>query len=199
MADEPSEFTALMVRVSQGEEQAFQEIYDRYHKAIRLVIRYHLNRSPQLRTQFDSIDFLQEIFKDLFAHPEKLPGFTASKDFLKYLAVVAHHKIEKARRQLTTQKRDLRRTRHLSEPEIAVRVAAVADPQPGPAQQAESREAWLRWLNSLTSRQQNIVLRLRDGCTYQEIAAAQRRSVRSIERVVHKLRDIAPPGVFPKL
>jgi RNA polymerase sigma factor (sigma-70 family) len=194
MADEPNEFSALMERVSLGDEQAAKELFDRYHEALIRVIRYRLNLFPQLRTQFDSFDFLQEVWQDVFADPEKLHEFATFEGFRMFLAQVARHKVEKAQRKYAAQKRDLHRHRNLGDPGVGAAAAAVADPRPNPAQQAASHEAWMDWLRSLLPRQQLIVLMLRNGCPYQEIAAELSCSVRTIKRLVAEIREMPVPS-----
>lgn len=199
MADEPNEFAALMERVAQGDEQAAEEICERYHKAIILVIRSRLNQSPQLRTQFDSTDILQQVWEDVFAHPEKLRDFATFEVFLKHLAGMACHKVQKAQKKHFAQKRDLRRRRHLSDPGVAAAAAAVADPQPDPAQQAASDDALVSWLFSLPRRPRLVVLRLGAGYTHPEIAAELGCSERSIGRIVARIRRLPPPVPLPYL
>jgi RNA polymerase sigma factor (sigma-70 family) len=199
MADEPNEIVALIERVIQGDEQAITELYDKYHKALILIIRYRLNRSPRLRTLFDSIDLLQEVWEDVLAQPEKLRDFATFEAFFKHLARMAHHKVEKAQRKYSAQKRDLRRRRHLSDPGVAAVAAAAADPRPDPAQQAASHDTLVRWLFSLPWRQRRVVLRLGAGYSYQEIAAELACSERTIERMVAKIRHLPPPVPLPYL
>jgi RNA polymerase sigma factor (sigma-70 family) len=197
VADKPNEFAALMERVAQGDKQALAEVYEKYHKAIRMVVRYRLNKYPQLRTLNDSMDFVQMLWQDLLAEPEKLDEFSTIERLLKYLAVRIEHKIEKVQRKYTAQKRDLRRRRHLSAPGVAVAAAAVTDPRPDPAQQAASHEAWERWSLSLPERHRQVIIMLRDGFTYDEIAAELCCSMRTIKRLVAKLRNMLPPEPLP--
>jgi DNA-directed RNA polymerase specialized sigma24 family protein len=140
MADKPNPVATLMERVIQGDEQAAKELYERYHEPLIFIIRQRLNRSPQLRTQFDSMDFVQKVWEDILAHPEKLRDSSTLETFLKYLMGTACHEIQKAQRKYFAQKRDLRRRRHLSDPRVTAAAAAVADPRPDPAQQAAAHE-----------------------------------------------------------
>lgn len=193
MANEPNQFAALMERVIQGDEQAVAELYNRYYKAIIMVVRYRLDRSPRLHALYDSTDFLQEVWEDVLAHPEKLRDLATFEAFFEQLARMARHKVEKTQRKYATQKRDLRRRRHLSDPGVTAAAAAVADSQPDPGQQAASDEEWGRWIVSLSPRQQRIVLMLRNGLTHEEIAAELGCSERSIRRLVSELRYLPSP------
>jgi len=188
VADKPNEFAALMERVTQGDQQAIAEIYEKYHKAIRMVVRYRLDKYRALRTQFDSMDFVHLLWQDLVAHPEKLGEFSTIETLLKYLAGMVKHKIEKTQRKYTAQKRDLRRCRHLSDPGVTAAAAAIADPWPRPDQQAASHEDWLRWLESLPEHYRQAVIMVRDGFSYQETAAKLGCSERSIRRIMAKIR-----------
>jgi RNA polymerase sigma factor (sigma-70 family) len=192
MADEPNELAALLERVAQGDKQAAEEVYEKYHKAILMVVRYHLNQYPRLRALCDSTDFVQDVWLEILAHPEKLRGFSAREVFCKFLEAVARHKVQKAQRKYAAQKRDLRRRRHLSDSGVAAVAAAAADPHPDPARQAATLDEWMHWLGSLTPRQQLIVLMRRNGCTYQEIAAQIGCSKRSMRRLLAVLRSLSP-------
>lgn len=197
MADKPNQFEVWMERVIQGDQQAVAEVFERYREAMLIAIRYRLDKYPRLRTQFDSTDFLLEVWEDFLSHPEKYRDIITFEGILKHLASAAGHKVEKARRRFVAQKRDLRRSRHLSDPGVAAVVAAVADPHPDPAQQAAWNEAWGRWIALLSPRQREVSLGLRDGLTYQEIAAELGCSKRSIKRIVAELRDLPPPEPLP--
>ncbi len=192
MADKPNPFAALMERVAQGDQQAIAEIYEKYHKAIIFVIRQRLKRYAELRAVNDSLDFLQEVWFSTLADPEKLREFATFEEFLKYLAGVACNKVDKAQRRYSAQKRDLRRRRHLSDPDVTAAAAAVADPWPRPDQQAASHEAWLRWLESLPEHYRQAVIMLRDGFSYQETAAKLGCSERSLRRLMAKVRAMRP-------
>lgn len=197
MSDEPNEFAALMERFAQGDQRAVAELYGKSHHVVIRCIRYHLNRYRRLRTQYDSIDFLQSVWTYIFSAPEKLHDFAVFEDFRKYLLKVTRHKLEKARRKhLDTQERDLGRVCHLSDPDVEVLATAVADPQPSPAEQASSQEHWDSWLLPLSPRLRRVVVLLRDGLSCREIAARLGCSLRSVGRMVVKLRRAFPPDLL---
>ena len=199
MTIEASRFATLMERVSQGDQQAATELFEQYQKAIIFVVRQRLNAYPQLRALFDSIDFLQEVSQDVFADPEKLRDFTTFEVLLKYLVEMARQKVQKDQRKYASQKRDRRRVRHLGDSGVSAAAAAIADARPSPAQRAAMSEVWLHWILSLPLPQRRIVLMLRDGCTYQEIAAEFDFSERSIRRIVAEIRGMPPPMPLPYL
>lgn len=198
MDEQTTEFAALMERFAQGDQQAATELYNKYNEAVIRVVRYHLARFPRLRWQYDSIDFSQSVWASVFFDPEKLRDFAQYQDFLMHIWNVTRHKIDNARRKhLGTQKRDLRRTRHLGDSDVATAAGAVADPEPSPLQQVLSHELWQCWLTSLPPRTRTAAVLLAYGYHHRDIAKQLGCSLRSIERVVAKLRRKAPPGMFP--
>lgn len=200
MPDKPNDFTALMDRVAQGDQQAAAQLLHRYGSAVIMVIRQRLDQNSRLRSIYDTDDFAQSVWSDFFAGPAKCNRFATPVDFVKYLTGMSRNQVRKAvREQLMTQKRDLCRSRHLSDPHIAAAADAVADPAPTPAQYAVSREEWEGWLKSLTSDQQRLILMVRAGFSREEIAGQFCRSLRTIERMVDELRLSPPPEPIANL
>lgn len=197
MAEEPHSLSALLERVAKGEEQAARELYDEYNEAVLWVIRRHLPPSSPLRNEFDSWEFSQEVWQKAFADPEKLRDFDTFIEFVQYLMRTANHTVDHARRKhLDAQKRDKRRERSLSDPEIVLAAAKRAAPDPNPAAQAAFYERWDRWFRSLSQRQQEVVLKLQNGSRYLEIAKQMNCSLRTIMRIVAELRATLPPEMF---
>lgn len=189
MADERDEFKSMWDRMLQGDEQAAKWLYEECLEEVIMVIRFRLKRYPQLRRLFDSTWFYVDAWHELLNHPEKLRSATNFKHFLHVFRLIALHKIEREKRKnLDAQKRDLRRDRPLSDPDVANAAKVVADWRPYPMRQAESEDEWQHWLAKLPPHFQSVALLLRDGYSYQEIADKLHYSVRSIERFAFRLR-----------
>jgi DNA-directed RNA polymerase specialized sigma24 family protein len=167
MSDKRITFSALLDRVAQSDEGAVQELVEQYREPLIHVIRRRLRSYPKLRRLFDSTDFLQDTWQQILEHPEKLQDFSTFNDLMRHLACIVNHRIEHTRRQyLDAQKRDLRRDRSLSDPDIA----SMAMTQSDPGARAAFYDLWVRWLRSLSQPQRVVALMLRKGSTHSEIA-----------------------------
>ncbi|NOX55263.1 MAG: sigma-70 family RNA polymerase sigma factor, partial [Planctomycetes bacterium] len=91
MSTAPTEFAQLMQRVKAGSNQAARELLDRYGDHILRAIRRRLGR--RMRSQFDSVDFLQATLASFCAHPSWLSRFDRPDALIKFLARVATNKV----------------------------------------------------------------------------------------------------------
>ena len=73
MTDENDDFRRLMQRVRDGSEEAVWDLVSVYGEAIRRAVRRVLNRN--LRSKFDSLDFVQLVWKSFFRKREKVDRF----------------------------------------------------------------------------------------------------------------------------
>ena len=200
MSVDSHEFPVLMELVARGDEAGAAQLFHLYDDTVLRLVHSLLRKYPRLRAVYDVEDLSQMIWRDFFAGPAKCDRFATPVDFLKYLTGMSYNQVRKAvREQLMTQKRDLRRSHHLSEPHVAAAADAVADPAPTPAQYAVSREEWEGWLKSLTKDQQSLVLMVRAGFRHEEIAGQFCCSLRTIERMVDELRLSPPPEPIANL
>lgn len=62
--DDDDDFFLLMRRIREGSEDAAWELFEKYGGYIRRAVRRALN--PRLRTQFESQDFVQMVWKSFF-------------------------------------------------------------------------------------------------------------------------------------
>src|SRR5947209_4307143 len=103
MSDDDQEFQALIQRLREGDAEAARTVYERYGEDIIRVVRRRLSR--KLRSKFDSLDFVQDVWASFFARrpPENI--FASPEALFAFLARVAQHKvIEATRQRLQTQK-----------------------------------------------------------------------------------------------
>jgi RNA polymerase sigma factor (sigma-70 family) len=186
---EASEFRRLMERVAHEDREAQTQLVDHFLDELLRRIRAGLDRCAFLRTDFDPEDFAQEIWLKFFSRPARSRHFGTPALFVCFLAKVVRHVIlNAARSQLDVLKRDVRRRRHLSDPQIATEAVAVPAPRPDPARIAASLEQCHEVLKSLTSQEQRIVHLLAADCTHAEIAAELDCCERTIERMVGEIR-----------
>jgi RNA polymerase sigma factor (sigma-70 family) len=188
MSDEDREFQLLMERLRNEDPAAYDTLYSRYGDAIRMAVRGRLHE--RLRAEFDSLDFAQAVWASFLALPKEDYTFSNPGSLGRFLTQIARHKvIEVFRQRFRTQRRDVTRERQLL-PRQGGGEAPVPGKTPTPSQDAIARERWDDMTRSLPAGQQAILQRLRDGYTHAEVAALLNVSVRSVERVVRRLKDV---------
>jgi RNA polymerase sigma-70 factor (ECF subfamily) len=183
------DFTDLMVRARSGDPAAIGDFLSQFEREVRVMVRARLPR--RLRTQFDSNDFVQEVWQSFFLDWERKPRDFANMDHLRgYLAGVVRNKVLEQHRRLTkTEKYNLAREERLyvrrGDREV-VRDVASADPSPSETAQADDR---LEQLTAGRSQREIEVLMLRrQGLTHGEIAARTGMNERSVRRVIESVR-----------
>jgi RNA polymerase sigma-70 factor (ECF subfamily) len=205
MYDEAKEFESLMQRVERGEQQAAWELLEAYGSHLQRYVRRSLSR--EMRTRFDSVDFVQVVWASFFREPEKLRRISSPAELMAYLATLARNKVvTEVRREVHTQKRDMRRE---------IRLDAVHDKDqhdlasrdPTPSAVAMFRERWNRLVDGQPPHVRRIVELRFAGATYTEIAEElhihERTARKAIERLVDDEGELANvpldggPGIGP--
>jgi RNA polymerase sigma-70 factor (ECF subfamily) len=189
-----SEFASLMESVRQGSEDAARTLFDRYGPHIRRVVRRKLHQ--KLRPQFDSLDFVQDVWASFFTRQGRQATFDSPEALIGFLSNMAYHKVIDAfRHNVQTKKRDVDRDRPLDQvvntkdPRLAARL-------PTPSQVAVAKEQWDQLLDRVPEHYRPILTLLREGDTREEIARKLGLNEKTVQRV---LRRIAPeePGHDP--
>ena len=67
------EFALLMQSVREGSQEAARTLFERYGPHIRRVVRRKLHQ--KLRPQFDSVDFVQDVWASFFAQQGRQASF----------------------------------------------------------------------------------------------------------------------------
>ena len=179
------EFQALMERVRAGCPDAARKVHDLYSIHIRRVIRRQLHQ--RLRTQFDSIDFLQDIWLSFFQSPLEKYTFPDQDSLIGFLASLAQHKVaDECRRRLEYQKYNLNAEQSL---EGDGRKAAVDPPQraPTPSQVAMAKERWEGMVDGQPDPYRLMLQMLRQGHTHLEIAEKTGLHPKMIQRLLQKM------------
>src|SRR5262245_19959643 len=97
------EFDQLMKRVRSRSDGAAHELIDRYGKLILYVVREHLN--SELRSKFDSVDFVQAVWASFFAIATERLDFDGPEILGRFLVAVARNKVtDMVRQRLATLK-----------------------------------------------------------------------------------------------
>jgi len=170
----------LISRCQQGDQGAFKELFDQYHKRV-YRIAYGVVRQRE-----DALDIVQEVFIKLF---RTIKNFKGKSNFYTYLYRVAMN-------QAIDYSRKMRRAPFLSlDQEEGFQPADIADRRPDHlASQKQFEERVGRAMGSLPEDQRaTLIFREIEGLSYQEIAEAMRCSVGTVMSRLHygrmKLRE----------
>lgn len=181
------DFARLMERVREGRPEAIEELLQRYGGHIREVVRQHLN--GRLRTQFDSVDFQQEVWKSFFTGAARHHAFGSPEALVRYLARMASNKvIDVHRRRLGSTAHGTSRERPYGDIPFSQVAPEVAARNPTPSQFAIANEAWQRMLAEQPKHHRRILELRREGHTHAEIARALDVDERMVTRVLEALR-----------
>lgn len=179
------EFTRLMERVRQGSSEAIKEVVDCFGDHILRVVRHKLRQ--ELRTQFDSTDFTQDVWASFFAVPQEQLDFQTPGALGAYLSNMARNKvIEVIRQRLLYQKQNVNREESLFDP--TTKWAERLDTrEPTPSQVVGAEEEIERLQGEMPTQYRPLLDMLRGGHSYREIAKVLCINEKTIRRVVRKL------------
>jgi RNA polymerase sigma-70 factor (ECF subfamily) len=200
MHDSHEDFEELMRRVRQGCPGAAREVYDRYNPHVQRIVRRYLAR--RLRKQYDSLDFLQEVWTSFFMTPADRYTFDRPADLINFLGRVATNKVVEAYRQrVQTAKHDIARElpiARLPADDGTIQKSAVAAEPPGreptPSQLTIAEERWELMLRGQPPRSRRVLELLRQGHTYREVSEQTGIHHKVIQRLVRKLGERVDAG-----
>jgi RNA polymerase sigma-70 factor (ECF subfamily) len=170
-----------------GSREAADRLCRDYQPAIRRVVR---RRLPQrLRTRYDSLDFVNDVWLSFFANPPADARFEDPDELTHYLAKIARNKINEVRRRSRSPKEDLER----EEPLDAARGGAeLPAAEPTPSQIVGAEDEFRNMCRDRPPVHQQILELLRQGRGYREIAEALNTHEKTIWRLVRRLDPEAP-------
>jgi RNA polymerase sigma factor (sigma-70 family) len=182
------EFLALMERVRAGCPDAARELYNLYSGHIRRVVRRGL---PQrLRSQYDSIDFLQDVWTSFFRTSLENNTFSDPNSLVAFLARMAQNKVaDECRRRLLNQKYNLNRERSLQGDGRDEEQPSLDPPHraPTPSQVAIAKEHWEQLVDGQPDPYRLMLEMLRQGHNHAEIAEKTGLHPKMIQRLLHKM------------
>jgi RNA polymerase sigma factor (sigma-70 family) len=179
----------LIARAKTGDEAAICALLGRFDGDVRTMVRARLPRV--LRSQFDSVDFVQVVWQSFFTGPERnLVRFENVHHLRSFLAGVVRNKVlEEHRRRTRTRKYDLNREEPLyirrGNREVP-RELAARDPSPSQDVQALDRLAQL--LEGRTPLEAQVIELRHRGLTFDEIADQTGLGERSVRRIIDAAR-----------
>jgi RNA polymerase sigma-70 factor, ECF subfamily len=171
---------ALLQRFRAGEDDAALQLYYRYaDRVLRLAAK---NTSADLATRFDPEDIVQSVFRTFFRRAASGQYEAPEGDELwKLLLVMALNKVRSLGSYHRAGKRDIRRTES-----ILVEASVSA------AESQEAKNILCMSVDEIIHKQPEThrsIIRLRiDGMDVQAIADHEKRSKRTVERVLQSFR-----------
>ncbi len=185
-----ADLAGLMERIKAGDKDAVRNLIQRFEDDIRTIVRFRL---PQvLRSQFDSMDFVQAVWQSVLTKEvQDLGRFNSAERLRGYLAGMARNKVfEEHRRQTRTRKFGLQREEPLyirqGERELPRDLEA---PDPTPSQDAQANERLAQLMAGRTPEEARVVELRRSGLTFEEIAKQTGQSERSVRRIIEAIRQ----------
>lgn len=162
---EENPFVAYVARLRTGDEQALEELVERYAPVIRLEARMRL-RSAHLRAVLDSMDICQSVLKSFFLRAAAGQfDIDRPEDLRRLLVKMACNKSLEAARKEYAEKRDARRSVALGDE--AHQVAGDEDP----VGEVEWQELLLRGRQMLSPDERRIAEGRSAGQSWEELAA----------------------------
>jgi RNA polymerase sigma factor (sigma-70 family) len=184
MTPDDAAFPDLIRRAAAGDAAARHELFARYHRAVRLAVR---RRMPdRLRARFDSLDFAQDVWASFLALPADRLTFPGPDALVAFLAQVGRAKVIDAGRRPAA---DPINAPPGGDPAGDLDGLPAGGQAQTPSQHAIAAERWHVLATRLPPGQRAILERLRDGRSHAEIAADLNLSVRTVERIVRRLKD----------
>ena len=205
----PGDLTELLARAAAGDEEALTELFSRYRKRLKQMVRLRLNR--RLQGRIDDSDVLQEAFLEA---ARRLPEYLADRPlpfFLWLRHLTGEKLIDAHRRHLGARMRDAAQEVSLHRgPMPAASSASLAAQLLGrltsPSQAAAKAETRLRVQEALNRMEpldrEVLALRHFEQLSNAEVAetlglnesTASSRYLRALKRLKDELCDL--PGLF---
>lgn len=184
MNQEQSAFREAVEQVCAGSEEAAQHLIDDYGPHIQRVVRRKLNQ--QMRSKFDSEDFVQMVWISFFAEPSRIAQFQQPDELIRYLAGMAMNKLsQESRRRLLYQKHNVNREQSLDSG--AAPESSYVRKSNTPSQFVMAQERMDALMRGQSDRNRRIVEMRMAGATFVEIANELSINERTAREVVERL------------
>jgi RNA polymerase sigma-70 factor (ECF subfamily) len=181
------DLSRLLARAQAGDEDAVRSLQG-LGQELRLMVRVRLPR--ELRSQFDSMDFVQDVWQSFLRKMREDPsGLQDIQNLRRYLVGAARNKVMEEHRRQTTRKHSIDRKENIyvkkGGREVPREVPCSA---PTPVESAQARDQiaqLLRKVDPLTAR---IVGLKQEGLTFEEIGRRVNMHERSVRRIFDTVR-----------
>lgn len=178
-----ADFRRLLSETEKGNAEAARCLLKEFGPHVLRAIRRHL--PPELRNEFDSLDFAQAVWGSFFAQPSQLTDLEDPEQFIGLLAQMARHKVlMEHRKRFATAKRD--KTREERAITDAIDEQAFAS-DPTPSQVAVANDLCRALVADRPESHQIILEQRLQGRTHEEIASLLHMHERSVRRVLDRM------------
>jgi RNA polymerase sigma factor (sigma-70 family) len=178
------EFERLMDAVRSGSQDAAWELLERVGPHVLRVVRRML--SQEMRSKFDSTDFVQAVWASFFVNRQQISGFTRPEQLISFLTSMARNKVVgEFRRRVLTTKFDVNRETSLTKEGCPG--LAESRGQSSPSEFAMARECWERLIDGQPEHYQRILMLKYMGESHDAIAESLGLNRKTVTRVLEKL------------
>jgi RNA polymerase sigma factor (sigma-70 family) len=187
MSDPESDFKRLMEGVGSGSENAAWEIVETYGESLRRAVRKVLH--TKLRSKFDSLDFVQIVWKSFFEMDHTAVRCDTPQQLAKLLYKMAYTKVIAESRKRLRASYDVNREGGFDDltdnPQLADRN------QPLPLDVVIARERWNQLLDNQPEHYREIVRLRLCGYSYVSVAKELGLDAQTVRRFLKKLVAVA--------
>lgn len=178
-------FTELMERVREGSDEAVDEMLQLCRPQIYRIVRRRLGK--ELRSQYDSDDFVQSVWQAFFEHRSRILHFSQPGSLVAFLSQVASNKVANAcRKRLSGGKKHSKREPLLND--VKPGSDELTSQDPTPSEVVIKREDWDQLVEGQPDRQRKMIEMRANGARVSDIAAELNVSPRTVRRVFEKLK-----------
>jgi RNA polymerase sigma-70 factor (ECF subfamily) len=176
-------FRALFQQVIDGSEDAARRLHEQYGPYIAMAVRRKL--PPRLRSKYDSLDFVQDVWLSFFRLPER--AFESPEHLIGYLVRMAKNKLTDVRRdRLDAAKHAVCREEPLGREVECQERQEVFARDGTPSEAAISHEMWERMVAGQPPVFRRVLLMLRAGYSQQEVAERLTLCTRTVQRILSR-------------
>lgn len=187
MLDAGRGLACFSVRLRDGDHATLAQLYRELQPRLRIAVRKRLN--PDLRSRFDSLDFVQDVWT-AFLHAGAKREFASEGELLAYLSGIAHHKVmDMQRKRMGSEKDCLERERPLEHYERG-HALPQAETAATPSQCVIAGEEYQVLLSKFKPAEQAVIRRLREGYTNEDISRLTEVSLSTVNRVIRRLKGL---------
>ncbi|HZU35037.1 MAG TPA: helix-turn-helix domain-containing protein, partial [Gemmataceae bacterium] len=177
--DHATKFPQLMERARAGSDGAARQLVEQHGSFVLRTVRRRLPR--RLRSKYDSVDLAQEVWATFFSDSLAHYRFGSAAELNHFLWQLADWRSRDLIRDLCFRaKTNIGREHGLDSSTVRTEVQGKPDGAPPPTAQATAADEWDRLINGENPRNQDILLLLRQGKTYQEVARKLGVSLRTV-------------------
>ncbi len=179
-ASESSDFDVLMKRLLAGDEDAPQELVDRYGPHIIRSIRRRF-RTQRMRTLYATEDCMQSVWASIFSDLVRLKKLESPQQLVNYLATVASNKLVDNNRRHSSQKNNVGLEKSVDQQSESFGVEAD---DPSPSQMAAARDEWEHQTAKLSQREKTVLSMHLEGHSSNEIAETIHVTGRGVRHII---------------